>query len=158
MVRLFISSVSAVIDFITHFSLTDTASIATLELIRGTRRALCVGTRWYCNLVLFYGLDGKIDTKGENSVFVQTIWNVLFLWLIWLWGGQYKNCNFPILFVVFWLFSLISQHICGLSTSSLHRPHSCQMDKSIIQKQPRVSTRRGKKGNKWGRRSCELLS
>ena len=48
----FVSSVSAVVDFITHFSLPNTASVSTLELIRGTRRALCVEPRFAVDIVL----------------------------------------------------------------------------------------------------------
>lgn len=40
MVWVFVSPVSAVVDFITHLPLTDTPSIPTLELIRSTRRSL----------------------------------------------------------------------------------------------------------------------
>lgn len=51
-VRLFVSSVSAVVDVIADFSLTNTASVPTLELIRGTRRALCVEPRFAFDIVL----------------------------------------------------------------------------------------------------------
>lgn len=40
MVWMFVGSVSAVVDLITHLPLTDTASIPTLELIRSTWRTL----------------------------------------------------------------------------------------------------------------------
>lgn len=78
---LFICSVSAVVDFITHFSLTDTASIPTLELIRGTRRALCAGTMdGDSKLVLFYGLDVNRNTLRGNfhvrNWLCKLIWNV----------------------------------------------------------------------------------
>lgn len=51
-VWLFVSSISAVVDFVAHFPLTDTASVPTLELIRGTRRALCVEPRFAFDIVL----------------------------------------------------------------------------------------------------------
>ncbi len=45
-VRMLVSPVSTVVDLITHLPLTDTASVPTLELIRGTWRTLC-GEIWW---------------------------------------------------------------------------------------------------------------
>lgn len=47
MVWMFIGSVSAVVDLITHLPLTNTASIPTLELIRSTWRTLFGEIWWY---------------------------------------------------------------------------------------------------------------
>lgn len=44
-VRLLVGSVSAVVDFVADFPLADAASVPTLELVRGTRGALCVEAR-----------------------------------------------------------------------------------------------------------------
>lgn len=70
-VRLFVSSVSAVVDFVTHFPLTDTASIPTLELIRSTRRTLCVGPRFTFDIVLRARCGYK---HVRESSILKTVW------------------------------------------------------------------------------------